>query len=141
MKQAIWLEPDLVRSTRGSGQGLGWSYEIGRGMIRGTPGRGCGTDPGMVWGGWDSDRYDRLTPEKRRMLCEVAVSTQRTMLAQIMEMDKLLLARHKATTQFPIDKNVARQAWDNVEELRKQMFETRMDAIAKAQAILGEDLW
>lgn len=115
------------------GGGPGWGGESGWGM-----------GPGMMWGGpgWgDWDAYAKLPADKRAKLRDLAVETQRKMIGQMAGMHELMLTLRDAMNRFPVDKAAAGKAWEGMNALIKQMFEARLEAAAKAQDILGKDLW
>lgn len=127
---------------RGWGMGPGWSDDGGWG-----PGMMDGWGPGMMggWGmggfGWDWDDYAQIPQDKRAKLRELAVETQKKMFAQMAAMHELMLASRQALFQFPLDKAAATKAREGLNSIRKQMFDIRLDAMAKAQDILGKELW
>ena len=110
--------------------------------------RGWGGSPGMMGGGpgeWgpgvDFGAYSQLPAEKRAQLRDVAVDTQRKMVSQQAAMQELTLTYYQAVNKFPVDRDAATKAWQGMDSIRKQMFELRLDSMAKAQQILGKELW
>jgi hypothetical protein len=63
------------------------------------------------------------------------------MIGLMSGMQELGLTMRTALEQFPVDKAAASKAWDGMNAMRKQMFDVEMDATAKAQEIVGKDLW
>lgn len=126
-------------------EGPGWRGGPGwGGMMGGGPGwGGMGGGPGMMWGGgWsDLDEYSQIPADKRAKLRELEVATQQKMVGQMAAMHELMLTYWNALNKFPVDKAQATKAWEGLNELRKQMFEAQLDATAKAQEILGKELW
>jgi hypothetical protein len=124
------------------GGGPGWG--MGPGMMGGGPGWGgmMGGGPGMMWGeGWDLDEYAQIPADKRAKLRDLSVETQRKLVGQMAAMHELMLTQWRALSQFPVDRAQATKAWEGLNLLHKQMFEAQLDATAKAQEILGKDLW
>jgi Spy/CpxP family protein refolding chaperone len=134
--------------------GPGPGYGRGPGMMGGGPGWGgmmggpgwggmMGGGPGMMWGGgWmDLEQYSQIPADKRAKLRDLSVDTQRKMVGQMAAMHELMLAHWNALNKFPVDKAEATKTWEGLNLLRKQMFEARLDATAKAQEILGKELW
>jgi hypothetical protein len=102
-----------------------------------------GGGPGMMWGeGWmDLDQYAKIPADKRAKLRELVVETQRKLVGQMAAMHELMLAQWRGLSQFPVNTADAPKAWEGLDLLQKQMFEARLDAVAKAQEILGKELW
>ncbi len=125
----------------GGGPGMMW------GGGPGGPGGGWGGGPGMMWGGgpWgdgsDFGAYSQVPQEKRAQLRDLAVDTQRKMVSQEAAMEELMLTYFQAVKKFPVDRDAATKAWQGMESIRKQMFELRLESMAKAQQILGKELW
>jgi len=119
------------------GGGPGWG---GPGEWGGGPGMRWG-GPGP-WGGWDDfGAYSQIPADKRAQLRDLAVDTQKKMVGQEAAMEDLMLAYRDAIQKFPLDRDAAAKAWQGMDAIRKQMFELRLDAMSKAQQILGKDLW
>jgi len=131
----------------GYGPGMMWGDGFaGPGCGGGHMGWGGG--PGMMWGGpggWgdedDFGAYAQLPQDKRAQLRDLAVDTQKKMVGQEAAMEDLMLAYRDAIQKFPLDRDAAAKAWQGMDAIRKQMFELRLDAMSKAQQILGKDLW
>ena len=122
-------------------RGPGWGGGPGWGMGPGMMGGGWG-GPGMMGGWWDDwSGYAQLPADKRAKLRDLAVESQRKMIGLMAGMHELMWTMRTAMDQFPVDKAAATKAWDGMNALRKQMFEAQLDATAKAQDIVGKELW
>lgn len=131
----------------GHGPGMMWGGGPGGPGWGGGQG-GWGGGPGMMWGGsgpWgdgdDFGTYSQVPQDKRAQLRDVAVDTQRKMVSQQAAMQELMLTYFQAVNKFPVDRDAATKAWQGMDSIRKQMFELRLDSMAKAQQILGKELW
>ncbi|MBI4082407.1 MAG: periplasmic heavy metal sensor [Candidatus Lambdaproteobacteria bacterium] len=109
--------------------GGGWGY----------PGWGAGAGP---WGGWGSAGvYGQIPQDKRNQLRDLGVETQRKWIGQQAAFEEQAAAYQAALDKFPLDRAAATKAWEAMNGLRKQMAEVRLDAMAKAQQMLGKELW
>lgn len=132
----------------GYGPGMMWGDDYGPGWRGRHGGWGpgmMGGGPGMMWGApgdWDDlDEYSDLPADKRAQLRDLSVETERKAISQHAAMRDQMIVYIQALQKFPIDRDAAAKAWQGMEAVRKQMFELRLDETAKAQQILGKDLW
>lgn len=124
-----------------AGPGAGWGW--GGGPWGGAyPGWGPAFGAGGPWGGWFGyGPASQIPQDKLDQLRDLAVKTQRALVGQEAALEEAASAYWKAIETFPLDRTAASKAWEALDGVRKQMLETRLDAIAKAQQILGKDLW
>ena len=147
----LWSGAAFADPDDGYRGGPGRGYGRGPGMMGGGPGWGMGGGwggmmgggHGMMWGdgAWDLEDYAQIPADKRTKLRELSVETQRKLVGQRAAMHELMLAQWNALKQFPVDRAQATKAWEGLNLLHKQMFEAQLDATAKAQEILGKELW
>ncbi len=150
---AVALVAGLVVSRHALAQrygeyGPGMMWEEGHGPGWGGRHGGWGGGPGMMWGepgGWgdrdDFGAYSQLPADKRAQLRDLAVDEQRKLVSQRAALQELMLTYFQAVQKFPVDRDAATKAWQGMETIRKQMFESRLESMGKTQQILGKDLW
>lgn len=126
----------------GAGRGWGgppWGGGPPGGWFPGWAARHRGAVP---WGGWPGyGPFSQIPQDKRDQLRELTVQTQQTLISRQAAFDAARAAYWKVVETCPLDKTAATKAWETLDGLRRQMFETRLNAMVKAQHILGKDLW
>ena len=130
----------------GFGPGMMWGEGYGPGWGGGPGFYGEGYGP--MWGrhgGWGGgpgfDAYSQLPADKRTQLRDLTVEHERKIVGLRAAMQELRLAQFQAMQKFPLDRDAAAKAWQGMDGLRKQMLDARLDYLAKAQQIVGKDLW
>jgi hypothetical protein len=119
--------------------GAGWG---GGPWGGGYPGWGAGFGGAGPWGGWFGYApFSQVPQDKIDQLRNLAVQTQRTLVGQEAALEEAAEAYWKALDTYPVDRAAATKAWETMEGVRKQMLDTRLDSMTKAQQILGKELW
>lgn len=130
----------------GGGYGPGWGeggygpgYGMGPGMGDHGPGHGMG--PGMGRGGYGMGPGARLagldlSDPQRTKIGEIRRETRRKQWELMGRVHEQRDRLHELFTMSTLDDGAARKAFTSIQELRKQMFESRLDARKRIDAVL-----
>ena len=143
---------------RGMGPGMGQQQDcpmMGQGMGPGMGGKGMmhgqgGMHGGMHGGGMMGDDMARgpglaaiealdLTPEQRAKVTELRRDMQRRNHALMGSMREIRWKGQDLRSAPELDAAAARKLYDEGAAVRKQMFESRLEARAKAEALLTKE--
>lgn len=149
--------PGMMEEGYGAGPGYGWGYGPGSGMGgrwgwgpgpgvmgRGGPGMGpgmmgYGPGPGMMgWGGYGYGYFGipDLTAEQRAQLAQIQEETQRKQWALMQSMHELAWQQRDAYRGGTLNEEAARQHYEAMAKLRKQMFENGLEARKRMEGVL-----
>ncbi|HEX9844111.1 MAG TPA: hypothetical protein VGC20_15235 [bacterium] len=98
----------------------------------GYPGWGAGSGFGL---------YGQIPRDKQARLRELGVETQRKVIGLQADYEEQVAAYLHAVDTYPLDAAAATKAWDAMQGLSRQMFQLRLEAMTKAQQIMGKELW
>ena len=94
------------------------------------------------WGaGYGFGFYGQIPQDKQARLRELGVETQRKVIGLQADYEGQVAAYLRAVDTYPLDAAAATKAWDAMQGLSRQMFQLRLEAMAKAQQIMGKELW
>ncbi|HJV62856.1 MAG TPA: Spy/CpxP family protein refolding chaperone [Albitalea sp.] len=112
----------------------------GYGMGPGMMGSGYGMGPGMM-GGYAGDAYAglNLTPEQRRKIADIQQETSKAMWQLMGTMHQQGYHMRDIFGPGPLDEASARKAFQTMTETQKAMFELRLDARKRIDAVLTKD--
>lgn len=115
---------------KGMMQGRGHGMHGGQGMMGGAMGQG----PGLA----ALEALD-LTPEQRAKITEIRRDVQRRNHALMGSLREIRWQSQDAAKSAELDVAAARKRYDEAAAVRKQMFEARLEARAKAEAVLTKE--
>lgn len=113
----------------GHGQGMGQGMKGGHGMGQGGMG-----GPGLA----ALEALD-LTAEQRTKITEIRRDAQRKNHALMGSLREIRWQSQDAAKSAELDTAAARKRYDEAAAVRKQMFEARLEARAKAEAVLTKE--
>lgn len=118
--------------------GYGPGMMGGYGMMRGY-GPGYGMGPGMMGGyyGPGAGYGANLTDEQRAKIAEIQEGFGKKQWALMQSMHQVGWNRAEAYRDGKLDENAARQSFEAMSELRKQMFENSLEARKQIDAVVG----
>jgi Spy/CpxP family protein refolding chaperone len=122
--------------------GYGGGYGMGPGMMGGYgPGGGYGGGYGMglgMRGGWGLEAYAglKLTPEQKKQIATIQQDNRKAMWQLMGTMHEQGYHMHDLLGPGALDEATARKAFQQMQETQKAMFELRLDARKKIDAVL-----
>ena len=129
---------DCPMMGQGMGQGMG-----GKGMMHGRGGmhggRGMMGDEMSQGPGLRAIEALNLTPEQRAKVTEIRRDVQRRTHALMGSMREIRWKGQDLRSAPELDAAAARKLYDEGAAVRKQMFESRLEARAKAEALLTKE--
>lgn len=147
--------PGMMGEGYGAGPGYGWGYGPGAGMMgrwgwgpgpgmmghwgpgMGPGMMGYGPGPGMMgWGGYGYFGIPDLSAEQRAQLAQIQQETQRKQWALMQSMHELAWQQRDAYRGGTLNEEAARQHYDAMAQLRKQMFENALEARKRMEGVL-----
>lgn len=120
----------------GMGPGMMGGYGPGYGMGPGMMG-GYGMGPGMMWGGgYGGYGIPNLTDEQRTKLGKIEDEFRQKQFALMQSMHGLMWKDSGIYRDGKFDENAARKAYDEMANLRKQMFENSLAERKQIDSVL-----
>ena len=143
---AVMAQPcDMVPGMADCYGGYG-GYGMGRGMMRGYGASGIG--PGMMWG-WGDEAGARggrglgpglgLTSEQRKKIAAIEEESAKTMWQLMGTMHQQGYHMPGMFGAGPMDEQAARKSYQAMAEAQKSMFELRLEARRKIEAVLTKE--
>lgn len=130
----------------GPGGGYGPGHGMGQGMMGGGGyGPGYGMGPGMMGGGYGGMMgggyayVPDLTPEQRTKLSEIQQEFAKSHWALMSAMHSQDGPMAQMHGRGATDEKAARQAYDAMAAMHKQMFESSLEMRKRMDAVLTED--
>lgn len=120
----------------GYGMGAGMGMGMGPGMMGGSGG-GYGMGPGMM-GGWNADAYAdlKLSAEQKKQISAIQQDSRKAMWQLMGTMHEQDYHMHDLFGPGAVDESAARKAFEQMQATQKAMFELRLDAQKKINAVL-----
>ncbi len=141
----LLLAGSVLAQPYGGGPGMmggyGGGYGMGPGMMGGYgSGGGYGMGPGMM-GGWGLEAYAglKLSPEQKKQITAIQQDSRKTMWPLMGAMHEQGYHMHDLLGPGALDEATARKAFQQMQETQKAMFELRLDARKKIDAVLTSE--
>ena len=119
--------------------GYGGGYGMGPGMMGGSGG-GRGMGPGMM-GGWDIEAYAglKLSPEQKKQIATIQQDNRKAMWQLMGTMHEQDYHMHDLFGPGAVDEAAARKGFEQMQATQKAMFDLRLDAQKKINAVLTNE--
>lgn len=136
----LLLAGSALAQPYGGGHGMMGGHGGGSGMgpgMMGGYGGGSGMGPGMM-GGWGPEAYVglKLSPEQKKQISAIQQVDRKAMWQLMGAMHEQGYHMHDLLGPAALDEATARKAFQQMQETQKAMFELRLDARKKIDAVL-----